>query len=261
MKISKFAATSALTIAALGIAGGTVHADPAPAPAPTPAAAPAPGDLNAFVNFVAAQALTPSNQQVTVDTPLGSITVGNGEVSATAVTGQNIETSLKPVTDIASSLVSPEVLPQAAAVLSSPDGIHNAANPLSNAVTPVLDYGWKTEGDREQWAFKRAQDSIATAAAISTVAGSVGGGVLGCAIFGIAGAGVGSVTIPVFGAVPGALGGCLLGVPLGVGVGAVAANALITLPVAVASGIGYLQTINTPFVPPKSSPQKVQIVE
>ena len=257
MKISKFAATGVMTIAALGIAGGTVHADPAPAPVPTPAAAPAPGDLNAFVNFVASQALTPSNQSVTIDTPLGSVTVGNGSVSATAVTGQNIETSLKPVTDIATSFVSPEVLPQAAAVLAGPDAVHEAANPLSNAVTPVLDYGWKTEGDREQWAFKRAQDSIATAAALATVAGVVGGGVVGCGI----GAVVGTAALPVFAIIAGPLGGCLVGATTGVALGAIAANALITLPVAVAAGIGYLNTINTPFVAPKSSPQKVQIVE
>ncbi|NMN95237.1 hypothetical protein [Antrihabitans stalactiti] len=258
MKISKFAATSALTIAALGIAGGTVHADPAPAPAPTPAAAPAPGDLNAFVNFVAAQALTPSTQQVTIDTPLGSVTVGNGEVSATAVTGQNIETSLKPVTDIASSVISPNVLPQAAAALQTPDPLHAAANPLSNAVTPVLDYGWKTEGDREQWAFKRAQDSIATAAAIATVVGSVGGGAVGCAIG--AAIGVPFALVPVTLGLP-LVAGCLGGAVLGTPIGAIAANALVTLPVAVAAGIGYLNTVNTPFVAPKSSPQKVQIVE
>lgn len=245
MKIRKLAAISALTIAALGVAGGTAVADPASTPvAPAPNSAPvAPivSDAAKFMSFVAAQALNPSaplgGQAPTLSTPIGSLSVDNGQVQASTASGQVV----------GSVPIAPVAAPQVNAV---------AARPVP--VTPVLDYGWKTEGDREQWAFKRAQDSIATTAAVATAIGVAGGGIIGCG----AGAIFGTVaTLPAFGlAGGGPLIGCLVGAPLGVGLGAIAVNAVVTLPVAVAAGIGYFQTVNSPFVPPKSSPQKVIVV-
>lgn len=259
MRIRKLAAVSILTIGALGVAGGTAYADPAADPVvdPTPVATTI-NDPATFVNFVAAQILDPNANTATVNTPIGSLTVGDGQIEASTTTGDVVgSVPLAPATEIAQNLGQGEILEQAAdALVTDPVA---ATRPVP--VTPVLDYGWKTEGEREQWAFSRAQNSISLAAAIATVTGSIGGGLLGCAIFGAGGAAVGSVTLPAIGAVPGAIGGCVLGVPIGVGIGAVAANLLITAPVAIAAGIGYFNTINTPFVPPKSSPQKVQIVE
>jgi len=245
MKIRKLAAISALTIAALGVAGGTANADPASTPvAPAPNSAPvAPigSDAAKFMNFVAAQALNPAaqpaGQPATISTPIGSLSVGNGQIQASTPSGQ-----------VVGSVPAPVGQPQVNAV---------AARPVP--VTPVLDYGWKTEGDREQWAFKRAQDSITTAAAVAGATGLAGGAAIGCG----AGAVFGTVaTLPAFGLLGGGpLIGCLVGAPIGAALGGMVTAAVVTLPVAVAAGIGYFNTVNSPFVPPQSSPQKVIIVK
>lgn len=255
MKIRKLAAVSALTIGALAVAGGTAYADPAAPVEPSPVVAPA-GDPSAFVNFVAAQILDPSANSASVNTPLGSLTVTDGQIQATAPTGEVLgSASLAPATDLARALGQGDVLDRAADALATDPAA--ATRPVP--VTPVLDYGWKTEGEREQWAFKRAQDSIATAAAVAAATGLAGGAVVGCG----AGALFGTVaTLPAFGLLGGGpLIGCLLGAPLGAALGGMVTAAVVTVPVAIASGVGYFNTINSPFVPPKSSPQKVQIVE
>ena len=228
MKIRKLAAVSALTIGALGVAGGTAYAEPAVAD-PSPVVAPA-GDPSAFVNFVAAQILSPSENSATVNTPLGSLTVVDGQIQASTPTGEVLgSASLAPATDIARTLGQSQILDQASdALVTDPVA---ATRPVP--VTPVLDYGWKTEGEREQWAFKRAQDTIALTATVSSSLGAVGG------------AGI----------------GCLVGAPVGAVLGGFVTGAVVTIPVAIASGVGYFNTINSPFVAPKSSPQKVQIVE
>ncbi len=243
MKIRKLAAVSALTIAALGVAGGTAVADPATTPAPpTPNSAPvAPSvsDAAKFMSFVAAQALNPSaplgGPAPTLSTPIGSLSVGDGQLQASTASGQVVGSV--PIAQVGQ--------PQVNAV---------AARPVP--VTPVLDYGWKTEGDREQWAFKRAQDSISTAAAISGAVGAVGGGAVGCVIGGI---GATAATGP-FAILGTPIAGCLLGAAAGATLGGLVTAAVVTIPVAVAAGIGYFQTVNSPFVAPKSSPQKVIVV-
>ena len=251
MKIRKLAAVSALTIAALGVAGGTAYAEPT-AVEPSPVVAPA--DPAGFVNFVAAQILDPSANAATLSTPLGSLTVSDGQIAASTPAGDEIgAVSLAPVNEIARNLGQGQVLEQAAdALVTDPVA---ATRPVP--VTPVLDYGWKTEGEREQWAFKRAQDSIALAASIAAATGAVGGGLVGCAIGGV----VAGVPLAVFGLLPGAVAGCLVGATTGAALGAIVTAGVVTVPVAIAAGIGYFTTINSPFVPPKSSPQKVQIVE
>ncbi|QXQ14074.1 hypothetical protein [Skermania piniformis] len=246
MKLRKAAIVAVLASSAIGIAAGTANAAPA-------VAAPVPTDPQQFVanaaavfNGVVNPASVPAGQPAPVlDTPLGSISVQGGRLQVGAPDGSVIAAAPAPATP--------------AAVAANPDLVDDvAARPVP--VTPVLDYGWKTEGDREQWAFKRAQDSVSLAASIAGATGAAGGGLIGCGIGGAVGAVGGGVALPVFGLPMGALAGCLVGATTGAALGGLVTAAAVTLPVAVAAGIGYYQTISSPFVPPKSSPQKVEIV-
>ena len=271
MKFRKAAVVAVLATSAVGVAAGTANAAPTvsdPAPAIAAPAVPASpqqmiADASALVNRVIDPASVPADAPAPVlNTPIGSVTVADGQLRASNTAGQVVAAApVAPVAQAAEVAVPDQAKQSLSAVAGDPNVVNDvAARPVP--VTPVLDYGWKTEAEREQWAFARAKDSISTAASVATPIGIVGGGVVGCAVFGALGAGVGAITVAGVGGIPGALGGCILGSAVGVGIGAIAANALITLPVAIAAGIGYYQTVTSPFVPPKpAAPQKVVIVD
>lgn len=111
---------------------------------------------------------------------------------------------------------------------------------------------WKTEYEREQAAWSRMTSTISLGAGIGTLVGSLGGAAVGCVLGGIAGATVASATIiGLFGPfIPAAAIGCLGGV-LAIGsLGAVAGQILITAPVAIGAAIQYFSTINAPAPAP-----------
>jgi hypothetical protein len=230
MLVKKFTATSALLIAALGIASGSAHADTPHAPAP--------------VGFTA-QAI--GNQSV-VTTDSGTMVVEDDVFEIKAADGTVLAgTPLKFRLDDFE-------LPIAAEISGNTATLTPILDPARAVYRPVaLPYEesapWKTPYDREVAAFTRLKDTIATGASVGTLVGGLGGAGLGCVLGGIAGATVAAATIVgLFGPfIPAAVIGCLGGIVAVGALGTVAGQLVVTAPVAIGALIQYFTTINSPF--------------
>ncbi|WP_327111499.1 hypothetical protein OHB12_25905 [Nocardia sp. NBC_01730] len=236
MLMRKFAATSALLIAALGVTAGTVNAAPA-----------AEAD-NRAVNFTAQN----TDTQSIIKTDAGSMVVEDGVFKVKAANGDTL--TGVPLTfrvDDFEFPINAEIADRTATLTPQLDTAHATYKPVA---LPFEDKApWKTEYDREQAAWNRMRDTISTGATIATLVGGLGGGAVGCVLGGIAGATVAAATIVgLFGAfVPAAVIGCLGGI-LAVGaLGTLAGQLLVTAPVAIGAAIQYFTTINQPFAPAK----------
>ncbi|MGK8502711.1 hypothetical protein [Nocardia asiatica] len=235
MLMRKFAATSALLIAALGVTAGTVNAAPA-------------AEAEGAVNFTAHSTET----QSIITTDAGSMVVEDGTFKVKAANG-DVLTGM-PLTFRVDEFEFPivaEIADRTATLTPQFDLAHATYKPVA---LPFEDKApWKSEYDREVAAFNRLKDTISTGAAIGTLVGGIGGGAVGCVLGGIAGATVASATIiGLFGPfIPAAAIGCLGGI-LAIGaLGTLAGQLLITAPVAIGAAIQYFTTINQPFTPAK----------
>ncbi|MEU4316040.1 hypothetical protein [Nocardia sp. NPDC024068] len=230
MFVKKFTATSALLIAALGIATGSAHAEPVTTPDRVGFTAQAVG--NQSVITVDSGTMAADNGVFTISAPDGTVLAGTPltfrlddfELPIAADISGDTAT-LTPVLDPARAVYRPVALP------------YEESAP------------WKSPYDREVAAFTRLKDTIATGASIGTLVGGLGGAGLGCVLGGIAGATVAAATIVgLFGPfVPAAVIGCLGGVIAIGALGTVAGQLLVTAPVAIGAAIQYLSTVNSPF--------------
>jgi hypothetical protein len=253
MKMRKFAVTAALLAAAVGVTAGTANAEPA-APAPK---APVTATAATGVNYKANVDQKTGTTTINIDN--GSMVNDHGVFKIKAVNGTVLAgTPLSFRVDQFQFPIDATIKGHTAVLKPVMDVQRATYKPVA---LPFEDQApWKTPYDREVAAFTRMKDTIATGAAIGTMTGLIGGGVIGCVV----GAGLGlvatGVVLALFGAGP--LAGCVVGAPaLGVA-GAIAGAILITAPVAIAAITQYLVTTNQPFVPaPPAPPQKVIIVK
>lgn len=236
MKTRKFAATTALLIAAMGVAAGTADAGTTQQP-------PLGGDLFPGVHYSA----TDNGKTAVITTDAGKLTVENGAfeikdstgkvIAGTPLTLQNGDISL-PITAKVSgntATLSPNVN---AAVY------HPVDLPFQDSAP------WKTPYDREQAAWNRLRDTVTTGSTVGAIVGAVAAGAIGCVSGGALGA-TGGFAFLAVGAVPGAVIGCLSGAALFAPIGTMAGLAFVAGPVAVAAAVQYFTTINAPFTPAK----------
>ncbi|QIS08130.1 hypothetical protein [Nocardia arthritidis] len=235
MLMRKFAATSALVIAALGVTAGTVNAQPAEQ-----------------VGVSVAQ--SPDNANATViKTDSGSIDVEDGVLKIKAADGTVMAGT--PLTFRVNDFEFPiaaNVADKSVTLTPQYDMDHATYKPVALPYEDVAP--WKTPYDREQAAWNRMKDEISLAATVATVVGTIGGATVGCVLGGIVGATVAAATIAgLFGPfIPAALVGCIGGAATAAPLGGIATNILITAPVAIAAAVQYFTTINAPFTPAPS---------
>ncbi|MFI6043401.1 hypothetical protein ACIA8C_17345 [Nocardia sp. NPDC051321] len=236
MLMRKFAATSALLIAALGVSAGTVNA------------APAPEADNGAVNFTASS--TPT--QTIVSTDSGSMVVEDGALKIKAANGTTLTgTELKFRVDEFEFPIAADIADHTATLTPQFEMDKATYKPVA---LPFEDKApWKSEYDREQAAFNRMKDTIAMGATIGTLVGGLGGAAVGCVLGGILGATAAAATIiGMFGPfIPAAAVGCLGGIIAVGALGTVAGQILITAPVAIGAAIQYFATTSGPFNAPK----------
>ncbi|MCP2276905.1 hypothetical protein [Nocardia amikacinitolerans] len=234
MLMRKFAATSALLIAALGVTAGAVNASPAPA-------------ADAPINFTAKS--TDTQSIISLDS--GSLVVEDNALKVKAADGSVVAgTPLTFRVDEFEFPIAAEISDRTATLTPQLDLDKAVYKPVA---LPYEDKApWKSEYDRELAAFNRMKDTIGMGATIGTLVGGLSGAAVGCVLGGIAGATVASATIiGLFGPfIPAAAIGCIGGI-LAVGaLGTLAGQILVTAPVAIGAAIQYFTTINQPFVPP-----------
>ncbi|MFD4352261.1 hypothetical protein ACFWPK_17250 [Nocardia sp. NPDC058519] len=236
MNISKVAATSALVIAALGVATGTSHAAPAPAPAPVAAFL---DGVNQGVN----QVLPGINWKtgiegdaVVVETDAGSLTTENNQFQVRDNQG-NIVAAL-PLAYTLDDLEYP--------IDAVVDGTRATLTPRTDAASarPSTLLKDVVRQDAFDDAVGAAATQFGIITAIGTLVGTLTGGLAGCAIGGVGGLVLG---VPVL-ALGGATGvaGCLAGAAVGIPLGAAAGLVLTGVPAAIAIGIGFHNRINAP---------------
>ncbi|MRH86106.1 hypothetical protein GFY24_01275 [Nocardia sp. SYP-A9097] len=233
MLMRKFAATSALLIAAMGITAGTVNAAPATA------------DENAPINYTA----TNTDTQTIIRTDSGSMVVEDGVFKVKAANGTTVAGSeLKFRVDDFEFPIAANISDHTATLtpeFNSDKAVYKpVALPYENQAP------WKNDYDREQAAWNRLKDTISMGATIGTLVGGIGGAAVGCLIGGAtAGAVTGTLTL-MFGALGGAAVGCIVGMSVVGFLGTLAGQIFITAPVAILAAVQYFTTINAaPIVP------------
>ncbi|WP_194816774.1 hypothetical protein [Nocardia sp. XZ_19_385] len=234
MLMRKFAATSALLIAAMGVTAGTVNAAPAEA---SPEA----------INFTAQS--TDTQSIISIDS--GALVIEDDALKIKAADGTTVAgTPLKFKVDEFEFPIAAEISDRKATLtpqLSLEKAVYKpVALPFEDKAP------WKNEYDRELAAFNRLKDTISMGATIATLVGGLGGAAVGCVLGGVlGGAVVGGTIVGLFGPfIPAALAGCLAGAAAMGALGTIAGQIFITAPVAIGAAIQYFATINAPFVPP-----------
>ncbi|MBH0779027.1 hypothetical protein [Nocardia bovistercoris] len=231
MLMRKFAATSALLIAALGVTAGTVNAAPA-----EPAAA-QPVGVNAHS--------TDTQSIFTIDS--GSIVVENDTLkvkdnNGTVVAGTELKFRLEDY----ELPIAAEISGRTATLTPQLDVDKAVYKPV--ALPYENQAPWKNEYDRELAAFNRLKDTISVGATIGTLVGGISGAAIGCVLGGIVGATVASATlVGLFGPfIPAAALGCVGGMAAIGFLGTLIGQILITAPVAIAAAIQYIATTTAP---------------
>ncbi|WP_378735826.1 hypothetical protein [Nocardia brasiliensis] len=232
MLMRKFAATSALLIAALGVTAGTVNAAPA---------------ADAPINFTARG--TDTQSIISVDA--GSIVVEDDALKIKAADGTVVAgTPLKFRLDDFEFPIAADISGRTATLTPQLEMDKAVYKPVA---LPFEDKApWKSEYDREVAAFNRMKDTIAMGATIATLVGGLGGAAVGCVLGGaLGGLVVGGTIVGLFGPfVGGIIAGCLGGAAAMGALGTIAGQLFITAPVAIGAAIQYFTTINQPFVAP-----------
>ncbi|MGW6727877.1 hypothetical protein ACWF9G_18385 [Nocardia sp. NPDC055029] len=232
MLIKKFAATSALLIAAMGVTAGAVNAAPAEA---------------APINYTAQEV----NGTSVITTDAGSLVAEDGAFKIKAANGDTIA-----ATPLSFRLDEFE-LPIAAEISGNKAVLTPQLDPAKAVYKPVAlpfedKAPWKSEYDREVAAWSRLTSTISMGASIGALVGGLGGAAVGCVLGGVL---AGTVAL---GTIVGLLGpflpaaavGCIAGALLVGPVGAIAGQLFITAPVAIGAAIQYFTTINQPFTAP-----------
>jgi opacity protein-like surface antigen len=208
MKIGKFAATSALVIAAMTTAMGTSYADPAPAPAPV------------------GWNVTQSGNQVIVDTTAGSLSNEDNHLVVRDASGALVDSV--PLSLAVDGFAHP--------VAADIDGNHAVltADVTPAAATPVSTQLPGLQQVDLPAAVAGVKDNLSLSASVGGFLGAATGLVGGCLLGALAGGVVSAPAALLFGAGPiaGCIGGALLlgstaslaGTAVG-GLGAIAANA------------------------------------
>ncbi|WP_067547926.1 hypothetical protein [Nocardia crassostreae] len=235
MQFKKFAATSALVIAALGITAGTAYADPAPAPV-----------LPSLIDGVdqGIGQVLPSihwntrieGDSVVVETDKGSLTTDNGQFQVHDEQG-NVVAGF-PLSYTLNDLEYP--------IDAAVDGLRATLTPNTNpAAAHVSDFRHNVV---KQDAFDDAVSAAATQfgiiTSIGTLVGTIVGGVGGCAIGAVGGLVLGLPILDLGGAT--GIAGCLAGAAIGIPLGAASGLVLTGVPAAIIVGIGFVQRINAP---------------
>ncbi|WP_430334154.1 hypothetical protein [Rhodococcus sp. ACT016] len=219
MKLTKFAATSALVIAAMGIGAGTSYAEPAPVNDPVGYEAHIDGPSVVTV-------LDAGGFRVTSDGEFVEIQNAAGTVLQTLPLSYRIgdrEFSIAPLIEGRTLTLTPETDPAKA----KPAGV---AEPFIGPTNVAAIFG-------------KLGDGIDTAVTVGSIVGTLVGAVAGCAIGGtpLALTGIG---IPA--GILSCLGGAATAAPVGGMIGTIVAG----IPVLVYNGIQVYQTLNTPPAEP-----------
>ncbi|MFI1914755.1 hypothetical protein [Nocardia sp. NPDC020380] len=226
----KFAATSVMLIAALGVAAGTANADPAPAPAGI--------NVSYKVDDQGKSiALTVGNG--------GSLAIEDGKLEIKNADGVVMGgTPLSARVDDFVFPIAANVQGDTATLAPQIDVDHATYKPVA---LPYEDQApWKSDYDREQAAWNRMKDTIGLATTAASLISGVIGGVVGCGLGAVFGA---AVTLPVvLGGGAGPVIGCLLGAAAGASAIGIAGTVFIAVPVAIAAIIQYMQTVNEPHI-------------
>ncbi|MFB8276533.1 hypothetical protein [Nocardia colli] len=237
MLIKKFAATSALLIAALGVTAGTVNAAPAES-------------AEAPINFTS-QA-TDTQSIISIDS--GSIVVEDEALKIKAANGTTVAgTPLKFRLDEFEFPLAADISGRTATLTPQLDMSKATYKPVA---LPFEDKApWKNEYDREQAAWSRMTSTISMGATIGTLVGGLGGAAVGCVLGGaLGGTIVGGTIVGLFGPfVGGIIAGCLAGAAAMGALGVIAGQIFVTAPVAIGAAIQYFTTINQPFVAPPAA--------
>ncbi|MEV6771039.1 hypothetical protein AB0N05_20695 [Nocardia sp. NPDC051030] len=234
MLMRKFAATSALLIAAMGVTAGTVNA------------APAANEADA-INYTT----TTTETSTVIRTDAGSLVVEDGVFKVKAANGTTVAgTELKFRVDDFVFPIAAEIKDRVATLTPEYSVEKAVYSPVAQEV--ALPYEnqapWKSDYDREQAAWNRMKDTVSLGATIGTLVGGLGGAALGCVL----GAGVAvAATAPLallFGAGP--VTGCFIGAATVGFLGTIAGQIFVTAPVAILAAAQYFTTINQPSVQP-----------
>lgn len=236
MKLRKFAATSALVIAALGVTAGTAYADPAPAPS---ANSTLQTDIAPGIHYNASLV----DHSVVITTDAGSLAARDGQFQVVDATGKVV--SALPLSYQRDGLN----FPIAAAI----DGNKATLTPSTDRAqaTPIADvhYVDATANPNFNQALSNLGNEVAIGVAVGSLIGTAIGAGIGCIAGGIVSGMAGAaVTIGTL-AVPAALGGCLVtGAALGA-MGAVAGTIFIGGPVAAVALFQFGSDLATPPAP------------
>ncbi|GAB2526321.1 hypothetical protein [Nocardia heshunensis] len=231
MRFKNFAVTAALVAAAMGVTAGTVNAAPAD---------------NGVIDYAA----TTSDTNAVIRTDAGSMVVDNNNTFQIKAANGNVVASL-PLSfrvDDFTFPIAADIADHTATLTPQYDMDHATYAPVAKDVNlPYEDQApFKSDYDREQAAWNRMKDTIATGATIGTLVGGLGGAAVGCVL----GIGVGLVATgalaTLFGLGP--LGGCLFGAATVGFLGTIAGQLFVTAPVAIAAAYNYFVTINQPHI-------------
>lgn len=216
MKLRKFAATSALVIAALGISTGTGSAAPA---------APESADIHYTANVV--------DRSVVVKTDGGSLTTEGGQFQVRDVSGKVVGGfPLSYQHDGLEFPIAAQIAGNQATLTPSTD--RAAAHPA-----PML-HDVASRDDLDS-AMQSAINEMTMATSVGTLIGTAIGLAGGCVL----GAAVGTPFL----VLPGWIGGCLTGAALGAPLGAAAGLVTVGGVSGVLVAIEYFQRVNTPPAP------------
>ncbi|GAB4582434.1 hypothetical protein [Nocardia sp. IFM 10818] len=229
MLMRKFAATSALLIAALGVTAGTVNAAPA-------------AEAEA-INY----ATTVTDTQTIIRTDAGSMVVEDGVFKVKAANGTTVAgTELKFRVDDFEFPIAAEISDRTATL--TPEFTLEKAVYKPVALPYENQAPWKSEYDREVAAWSRLTSTISMGATIGTLGGGIAGAAIGCALGALTLAAVTAPLATMFGAGP--LAGCLMGAAAVGFLGTLLGQVFVTAPVAILAAAQYFTTINQPFTPP-----------
>ncbi|MEV6656881.1 hypothetical protein [Nocardia fluminea] len=233
MLMRKFAATSALLIAAMGVTAGTVNAAPV-----EEAAAP----INYTAEFV-------NDSQAVITTDAGSMVVEDGAFKIKAANGTTVAgLPLSFKIDEFEFPIAAQISGNAATLTPELDMTKAVYKPV--ALPYENQAPWKTEYEREQAAWSRMTSTISMGATIGTLVGGLGGAAVGCALGAITLAAPSAILLPILGALPGAVAGCVMGATAIGALGVLGGQIFVTAPFAIGAAIQYFTTISQPFTPP-----------
>ncbi|RMI34235.1 hypothetical protein [Nocardia stercoris] len=233
MQIRKFAATAALSIAAIGVTAGTVHAAPAEAPGQT---------IGYHVDLTTTGAtVTTDGGSLVDDNGVLEVRSDDGTVGGAAPLAVRVDDFTFPI--------AAQINGNTATLTPQYDLAHATYTP-QDVDLPFQDSApWKTPYDREVAAWTRLATTVGVGGVVGTATGAVAGAAIGCAAGAVAtGLTVATITA-LFGGLGGAAVGCLAGASVVGFLGTVIGALVVTLPVAVGAIAQYFTTINAPFVP------------